>query len=396
MKKFLVMMLAAGVCLAFAMPAAAKVTIQGMLTTDIYYLDQDEHFGATGGLLPDNGNGLEQTRIDMPPALERLTVKWANDDNTVRGYIQLRGGGRGGASVAGGDVYFNYLWIDWQLSPTFYLRFGRQTQAFAIMAPQQFLGQNSGHIVGAGFGNVHGGSARDAVRAYIKLSDNVRLELQALDPDNDSAEVVSGFTPTPGGILREENTIPRFDVAVPITLGNVTIEPSGTYLTQDYDQVGANQDDSVDIWGLALGVKAGFGVFSFAGELTIGENLGVGNYAGGTNAVPSFFVSGGRTNVEDAQIMSWWGQVGIKLGPSTLYLVVGQNSVELDNAGAVGAKTEIDRAMYGISWPIAVSKGLTLRPEAFVYDFDDGATVAGTPQNLGEEKVVGLQVMLTF
>lgn len=399
MKKLLLIALSAALCLAVAMPAMAKVSVSGMLTTDYYYFDRDEQVPGVGG------NGFTSTYFDMPKPLNRLTVQYANDDNSLRGYMQLRFGGRitsgGRASStngAAGETYINYAWIDWQLTPAAYLRFGRQTSAFAIMAPQQMVGTNTGHIVGIGWGNVHGGASWDAVRLYYKFSDAVRLELELVDPDTDNAEVVAAF---PGesatAVVREENTLPRLDVALPITMGNLVLEPSVTYSVQDYDQVAGGADDSVDIYGVALGVNWGMGMFSFAGEIVYGQNLGDGAYSGGVGTASAYLDAAGNLKVEDSEVLSWWAQVGLKLGPSTLYLIYGSCNVQNDNDTASSAKTDFTRTMYGASWPISVAKGFTIRPELMWYDYDDSAELQGNPPvDQGKEMIFGIQAQLVF
>jgi hypothetical protein len=399
MKKFLIIALTAVFCLALAGPAMAKVSVSGMLTSDYYYLDQNEQRAG--------GNGNTFTQFDLPRVFNRLTIKYASDDNAIRGLMELRGGEVGGGTTTD-PAYVNYAWIDWQLSPAAYLRFGRQTQAFSIMAPQQMVGFQSGHVVGIGYGNIHGGSSRDGVRLYYKFSDMARIEVQLLDPDNDGNEVIGGvtfqgitfpaFSTQAGGVRREENVIPRFDVSLPLTFGNVVIEPSFTYLKQEYDEVAAGWDDSVDIWGLALGGRGAFGMFSFAAEINYGQNLGDGNYVGGAPAnALAYTPDGGSTwLVEDAKILAFWLQIGLKLGPSTVYGIYGQSKTEWDNLASPGVTGEVTRKMYGISWPISVVKGFTIRPELMFYDLDDGARFGTSRVDFGDETLFGIQAMLVF
>jgi len=391
MKKLLVIALSAALCLAVAMPAMAKVNVGGMISTDFFYLSQDEQL--LGGT-----EGLDRTFFQVPQALNRLNVSYANDDNSLRGYIQVRFGVGTGRGITESE-YWELAYIDWQINPANYLRFGRQTQTFAIYAPQQMLGQGSGHIVGAGFGNVHGGTARTGVRWYSKFSDAARLEVQLLDPDNDNGEALFiGAPPTTGNAVNEENVLPRLDVSVPLTFGNFTIEPSGTYLTQDYTNIAAGIDDSADAWGLACGLGFSAGMFSFNGEIVFGQNLGSGNYVGGGLPASGYDsnADGIVDKVEDTDVLSYWLQVGLKLGPSTLYLIYGNINVQNDNDGALGAKTDYDQTMYGISWPISIAKGFTIRPELMFYDYDDSAQVKGSTRDNGSEWVLGLQAMLVF
>jgi len=52
--------------------------------------------------------------------------------------------------------------------------------------------------------------------------------------------------------------------------------------------------------------------------------------------------------------------------------------------------------MYGISWPISVAKGFTIRPELMFYDYDDSAQIEGSQFDRGSEWVLGVQAMLVF
>jgi hypothetical protein len=53
--------------------------------------------------------------------------------------------------------------------------------------------------------------------------------------------------------------------------------------------------------------------------------------------------------------------------------------------------------MYGLSCPISIAKGFTIRPELMGYDRDSGATVGNTTErNFGKEYIVGVQFQLTF
>ncbi len=397
MKKLLFIALSAALCLAVAMPAMAKVSLSGMLTTDYYYIDQDENVG-NGSPAGRLGESLGRTFFNVPQALNRLTAQYANDDNSLRGYIQVRAGvGTGQGTTE--SVVWEFIWIDWQINPANYLRFGKQTQAFAIMAPQQYLGQASAHIVGAGFGNVHGGTARVGARWYTKFSDAVRMEVALYDPDNDNAEApLIGAPSIPTASITEENTIPRLDVALPMTFGNFTIEPSGTYLSQDYTNIAGGADDSLDIWALCVGLNFGMGMFSFQGEITYGQNLGNGNYVGGGYPASGYDSNGDGfvDKVSDTDVLSWWAQVGLKLGPSTLYFIYGMINQQNDDDGAQGAKTDFDQTMYGISWPISVAKGFTLRPELMFYDYDDSAQIKGSTLDRGSEWILGVQAMLVF
>jgi hypothetical protein len=324
----------------------------------------------------------------------------------IGGFIELRGGG----PRATNNAIWNYGWIDWRFNPNVYLRIGRQTQAFAIMAPQVNLGfyaDGGAHLVGLGTGNIHGGSARDSVRLYWKFNDMVRMELQAMDPDSDptGASVVTVQNPVAPGVTVtavEENAIPRFDLALPITVGNFVIEPSFTWSQQKFDGVEATDDDSFDALAACVGIKAGFGPVVLGGEFTYGKNLGGANYVGSANWTPTAYDSDADADldkIEDTTGYAWWFHLGFKLGPATIYGIVGNNNTDNDGSPVAGDAAEFDISswMYGVSVPISVAKGFSIRPEFMYYDYDSSAQVAGVSGvDRGNEWLLGLQFNLAF
>jgi hypothetical protein len=455
MKKFLIVAVSALLCVCLAGPAMAKVQMGGMITFDTFYQYADDA-NASNGVNPGTvatSESLGITQFQLSTPFNRLNAKYTSDDGMIGGMLEVRGGGFGGGSPAGGDAYINYAWIDWRFNPNVYLRIGRQTQAFAIMAPQQmigFNGQAGQHIVMLGFGNVHGGSSRDAIRLYWKFNDMIRLELAAVDPDSDPVGLASGqvntaritqwtaldtagFTAAQIAAVAagaagatEENQVPRFDLALPISVGNWGFEPFATWNQQTFANVGPGNDDDFQVWGVGLGLKGGFGPVIIGGEFTYGQNLGGDNHVvgapgaiGANNAgavwAPSAYVdAAGNIRVEDTTGYGWWFHLGVKLGPATIYGIVGNQSTDNDGdpsiatglrAGSTAANPiandagewDIDRWAYGISVPISVAKGFTIRPEFMYYDYDSSAKVAGVDNvDLGSQWTLGVQWMLKF
>ncbi|MBW1773648.1 MAG: hypothetical protein JRJ82_12255 [Deltaproteobacteria bacterium] len=423
MKKFFIVAIVALVCLGLTMPAVAKVKVGGRITQDVIYYSANDsrtrslaQFGGAGVpafpvAAPNPDSSFSSVDIRLPRPLNRVNVTYSNDDNTIRGFIEIRGGSNPGAldAMAGDNVQWNYAWIDWVLGPNDFFRFGRQTQNFAIRAPATFMGFNRGHIVGNNFGNVHGGTARNGVRWYHTFNDTVKLQVMLLDPDTDGAEAIKAFSPQViGGAtanVLEENVLPRLDVTVPLNFGSVRLWPSFTYLQQKYDQTAPGTEDTVDIWGVALGGRVTAGPLTFDAEITIGENLGVGNYVGAAGAVPVAWNAGagagaGVDSINDAKVTAWWLDVGWKIGPATIHGIVGSFTIKReDDPMPAGASSNIDltRWMYGINVPIAVAKGFTIRPEIMAYDMDSGATVANvTEVDFGKEFLIGVQFVLVF
>jgi hypothetical protein len=185
MKKFFIVSMVALLCLGLTLPAVAKVKVGGMITQDIFYFSQNDSrtrsqatFGNAGvptfpvaAVNPDSTFSTVDFRL--PQAFNRLNVAYSNDDNTIRGFIEVRGGSSFSdnqnvllAGNPGNALVWNYAYIDWVLSPKDFLRFGRQTQRFAIRAPSQMMGISRRHVVGNNFGNLHGGTTRDGAVWY--------------------------------------------------------------------------------------------------------------------------------------------------------------------------------------------------------------------------------------
>jgi hypothetical protein len=415
MKKFLIVVIAAVLSLAVAMPAVAKIQMGGLITLDSYYYSRSED-NVNGGTVPGDTTipeSISFTRFNLPQAFNRLEAKYTSDDGVLGGFIQLRGGAQTGFGGSyGNQVVWNYAWIDWRFNPNVYLRVGRQTQAFAIKAPQQYMGQADAHIVGAGFGNVHGATSRDAIRLYWKFNDMVRMELQALDPDSDptGASVFSPIQPVSAGtvIATESNPIPRFDLAIPITVGGFSIEPSFTWSRQEFNQV-REGDDSFDCIAGAIGFGGGIGPVILGGEFTYGRNLGAANYAGAANWAPTYFDSnanGIADTVEDTTGYAWWFHLGFKAGPATIFGIVGNNKTDNDGNPAISDVTsgggdvlefDLNRWMYGLAVPISVAKGFTIRPEFFYYDYDGSGKAGGIQgRDFGNQWLLGIQWQLKF
>ncbi|PKN66330.1 MAG: hypothetical protein CVU57_06580 [Deltaproteobacteria bacterium HGW-Deltaproteobacteria-15] len=410
MKKILIGLVAAMCCFALAAPAMAQVKISGMITLDAFFQDVDgerQFGGVPSNTVNFDRNDRQQTNINLPQALNRFDVQWTSEDKKVHGRIQLRYGaptGGGPGTVQGFDPEFAY--IDYHWTPGWYTRFGRQEQTFAIMAPSQSLGQSAAHIVGAGWGNVHGGTARDGIKNFFKFSDMVRLEVELIDPSNNTAEAVAFFPADPGvggfQVVEENSVIPRIDLALNIKIANFVIEPSVTWLTQEYDGVAPGSEDTVDIWGAALGVAAGFGPVTVRGEVTYGENLGNANYVGGNGAAIGYIDANGDLQIEDTEVLAAWIDLGFNFGPAEIHGIVGYQQWETDAVGIVipgQGERERERWMYGVNLPIKMTKNFTIKPEVMFYKDDNKAQIGridDVTADFGDELIAGVQFQLVF
>jgi len=418
MKKLCVGILAAICCVAFVAPVLAEVKVEGMIQTDVYYYQQSKE-RIQGGFIKD-GRAYAQddwstTRIAMPQPTNRITVRYTGEDKVVNGYIQIRAGGSRANNAVGPGVpnesqmSWEYAWIDWHVNPSLYFRFGRQDQTFAnAYATWQGLGWNEAQIIGLNYGNITAQS-RDAVRAFIKFNDNVRLEVQILDPnaENYGGTELALNTRRTGALTTtalESNTLPRFDVSLPIKVANFTVEPGFTYLKQEWDQVIAGDDDSYDVWGATLGASAAFGPFSLMGEITYGKNLGPASshWGAGNGQATTWVNTAGNTLIEDGETLAYFIQAQFDFGPFAIQGIFGQNKGQNDGSPVAkdAREWDITQTMYGLNFPIKVTKTFTITPSIFYYDDDDSAFVGtlSTTANIdrGSKMIVGAAFNLVF
>jgi hypothetical protein len=425
MKKLLIIAMAVALCFTFTAPAMAKVSIYGWITSDLAYQIKDCERLTAGPPTGVNGQPVGTpcargdqsiTQFTSPRTANRLGVRYKNDDGSVIGRIELRGGTDGGSARAttplsgDADLHWNYAYVMWTLNPMWRLQIGRQAQTFAIMAPGGAINwQSTRTALLVGFGNVHGGSSRDGIKALVKFSDTVRAEFQLLDPNNLSALTLTIPSAIAGQNAAQENTLPRFDAAVNIKAGNFVIEPSFSYLVQEFENGAAGSDDDFAIWGLALGAKAGFGPLSFAGEITYGENLGAGSYNVGGSAPyarPRAYVdTAGFTRISDSEGLFLWLKGAYNFGPATAAIAYGWQNTENDgnpNLSRVNDADEYDIDRWSVlAWvSIKLAKGFTMAP---TYSYQNlgsdevwgpGRTTGNT--DFGIEQVLGIQFSLKF
>jgi hypothetical protein len=413
MKKFLIVVLAASICLAFTLPAMAKVTVGGRVALDWSYLDEDAARAAGGVSVGSSttSNGFKDMNFVVPWTLNRLNVKYTSDDGALSAFIEWRGGGGNDASADAG--FLNYTYLTWQITPTMNITFGKQTTNFARFIPQQWVGTHVGTIVGVGFGNVHHGTARTGIKGYHRFSDMIGLVWGLYDADvvapsggialaTTSTTLEDPFLDDDDVLVAQENQLPRIDLALPIRFSWGRLEPSVTWSTATYDQFPAGAEDSYDMYGLSLGGTGSWGMFSATAEVTWGRNLGGGSYRGAEGARPvAYLDSSGAIRIADADVLAYLLDVGFKFGPNKIDLYYLSIKYENDGDPALaqtsdGAQYDITQSMYGISWGIGVAKGFTIRPELNFYDYDSSAQLEGETQDLGSSWLLGLQFQLVF
>jgi hypothetical protein len=437
MKKLLFIGVAV-MCLAMAAPAMAKVTVGGMIATDMYYWDKSAEANTPNGRVQNAAqtrDDFSEFTINMPQSNNRLLVRYANDEGNLTGYLQLRAGDLGHSS-GGVAIDFKYAYIDYKLNDMVHFRIGRQDQAFATYTPGAAgFAWDDGFSLLANFGNFQVTDG-DSVKAYIKFNDNVRMEVQFEGPRAPSyngytdstttatvsnvAGVVTAVAATtdvnrtnPAIPITQQNHIPRVDIALPISIANFSIEPAVTWQKVSYEN--KIQDDSYDVWGISLGVKAGFGPVTISAEGVYGQNLGDGNYSGGGNAGGDFAATArakarvrsidtngdGFANFEDTDIWAGWIQFAFNFGPATLQMAFGMENVQNDGAPAVNDDIDVTRYGYALSVPIKVTKEFTIMPAIIYLDRGDSEkdgvnNVNNLTVDYGDQLAVGVQFLLTF
>ena len=406
MKKLFIIGIAALLLVAFSVPAMAKVKIGGIIFTDFYYLDRDsDNAVATTGY-----NDPYQVTTIQVPNITRLYGRWTNEDN-VGMFIELGIGQNSGAVDAntsnGVSLRHAYGW--WDVTPNFQILAGKSTTPFSPLNPSQLLGTRSGslNIIGVGYGNFYSGRFAQ-VRGTFKFGKVGRVALALVDPNGTQryhATYNNYFPYDRFGVPYQTNTkIPRFDIAVPLYFGPVSIYPGFLYQYRTVDTNQATYDNSISTYIGSLGVKAGFGGFSISAEGNYGSNMANTRGLIGTSG-PSYLASAQLNpdsgKINNATTYAYWIDASYKFGPVTPHVMFGQekssNDVYVGDVGLGGQyKAESTSSMWGFSVPIDLAKGFRIRPELMWYD-DGELQISGTDElKLGKYAIYGVQFQITF
>ena len=406
MKKLFIIGIAALLLVAFSVPAMAKVKIGGIIFTDFYYLDRDsDNAVATTGY-----NDPYQVTTIQVPNITRLYGRWTNEDN-VGMFIELGIGQNSGAVDAntsnGVSLRHAYGW--WDVTPSFQILAGKSTTPFSPLNPSQLLGTRSGslNIIGVGYGNFYSGRFAQ-VRGTFKFGKVGRVALALVDPNGTQryhATYNNYFPYDRFGIPYQTNTkLPRFDLAVPLYFGPVSIYPGFLYQYRTVDTNQATYDNSISTYIGSLGVKAGFGGFSISAEGNYGSNMANTRGLIGTSG-PSYLASAQLNpdsgKINNATTYAYWIDASYKFGPVTPHVMFGQekssNDVYVGEVGFGGQyKAESTSSMWGFSVPIDLAKGFRIRPELMWYD-DGELQISGTDElKLGKYAIYGVQFQITF
>jgi len=398
MKKLFVLGIAALLLAAFSVPVMAEVKIGGIIFTDFYYIQRNKQSGA----IYEGTKGTESysnTRIDLP-VITRLYGRWTNEDN-VGMYIEFGIGGAGGST----SVVLRHAYGWWDVNSQFQIMAGHSTTPFSPLNPSQLLGtnDNSLNIIGAGYGEFYSGRFPQ-VRVTFNMNKMFGIALAAVDPNGGARFIDASGTIDPQDYTTNTK-VPRFDLGAHINVGPVVIYPSVLWQQRTFDkQVTSTIDDSVSTYAGSLGVKFGMGPVMLSAEGQYGKNWG--NTRGLIGANPTAANSGIQAyrptltsdyRLDDTTNWGYWIDLAFKFGPVTPHLIFGQLSAAGDDS-----PMDYKSMMWGISCPIQLAKGFSVRPELMWYDDGDdntawnNGTATQSKVDSGSYQVFGVQFQITF
>jgi hypothetical protein len=150
-------------------------------------------------------------------------------------------------------------------------------------------------------------------------------------------------------------------------------------------------------------------------ELNWGENLGNGNWNIGSYGYPApnnAVTAGAQFDrvalpsgvtplvVSDTEFLGFVADLAWKAHPiATVHFIYGIQQLSNDDRAAAANRWDNTRVAYGISVPIKVAKGFTIRPEFFYYDYGEnevGGIVNPDNGDLGSQTVLGVQFRVQF
>lgn len=413
MKKFPILVLTGAVLVAFAVPAIAKSTVGGIVYTDVYFVKKNQANNSSGIASGGSATADELSTVKFEvPNITRLRAQWTNEDD-LGIYLEF---GIGGASGATG-VNTRHAYGTYEMTENWQILAGHSTSPFSVLFPNQLLGNNaprsaSGstnvggeHNQGKGYGEVDSGRGPQVRFTWRSADRRNAIAVALLDPNQGAAvDLPSAFATSEA----RASKLPRLDIGAAYTGYSVRMFPSAFYQKQSYNGVAPGSDDEASSWGASFGVQTGTGPFEISAELTKGQNLGnvglsLGNSIAAKKSVACTYTDGsGTTRIGDTDATAYWVDLGWKLTSqgtqSVLHLVYGQMETENGSAATAACNFNYKSKMIGLSWPFEfpwIAKGLTIRPEYFIYDEGRGIE-NGVAKDFGKEWVGGVQFQFTF
>ena len=188
--------------------------------------------------------------------------------------------------------------------------------------------------------------------------------------------------------------LPRVDAGARINLGPVAIIPSFMWQQRTVDKITpGGYDDSLTTIVGSLDLKFGMGPFTLEAEGNYGQNWGnTRGLIGASSAARAANASAFDGNLDNTKTFSYWLDLGFKLGPATPHLIFGSMNSKGDKN-----PTDATSMMWGVSCPIQLAKGFSVRPELMWYDDGDSNTNSANQKvDNGSYQIYGVQFQITF
>ena len=414
MKRFLLFGLAAFLVLAFTSLAPAEKITETLsigvdLMIDTYYYQQDKEgiartvSGVRSAGLQKGTTTLEENRAQTFATVNKISTLyfiWNNQDKLGVTLVPNIDGEAYNIGVL-------YAYGFWNIIPELRFQIGKGTTLFSDLEPTITMGYDgtNNKLYGIGYGNYFSGYNTYA-RFEYKLGSIGYLKAGIVDArqtDGTTAASATGLNlQNNGATIDNVSTLPRFELAFPVRFGGLGIYPSGFWQQQQFDNVKVGWDKSVASYGLSLGLKGDFKPFLFMAEVNYGTNWA--NTRGMCYPLKSpdyttfaAQVSSAKADstgkIQDSTALGWWLQAGVRFGRVEPSLVIGQQTY---SRTVNNLKDEMNTMMYGITCPITLAKGFTLRPEIMIYDNGSSNKISGVEYDFGKEVLVGIQFQYTF
>ncbi len=391
---------------------SARTTFGGIIFLDSYGIFKNSANNSGGRMsgFPGEADNFSSLRMELPN-ITRLRASWSNEDDVTM-FIEVGLGGASGSTNVNTRQAFGTYRIDdrWQILA------GQTTSPFSPLFPNQLIGNNAppsaskstssvggNHNTGKGYGDFDGGRNPQVRFTYILPSNNGALAIAFLDPNQGNALDLPGdFLVKP----QRDSILPRIDVGAALVFANYRIFPGFTYQRQSYNAVSEDADDTVTTWAASLGLQTATGPFELSGEFNIGQNwrnssFSLGNSMAANRAGAAVLGQSGDAVISNSDSMSYWIDAGWRMTTkntsSVIHFVYGKMESKVGTADTIG-RTRYESTMIGLSWPIDLpwmARGLTVRPEVFLYDEGDRKTESGKI-DFGREVLAGIQLQYTF
>jgi hypothetical protein len=441
MKKFLIVAVAAAVCVGLSGLAMADLKVGGKICFDTYMQNFSDTYMGKSDAAPDI-TGFSETGFENNSSTN-LNVRWTEGNFGM--YLELAMGAsndqtvmqatRFNATTGSGlhpvdNVYtrYSYGWWDFGAGK---LTVGQDNTGFSPLNPMQMCGTGSGQfkIIGIGFGNIYSGRVYQ-VRGDFKLGEIGSIGIALVDPHGSSlgqglyltnsggTHFYWGYQITPAG--NEETTMPRVDISAVLKFGPVSVYPGLLYNKKTWDDVAPGQDDTITTSLYSLGVKYATGPFGIAAEYNAGKNPGDadlltdGTYFGYGSSPHFMFPLDGEYGtgfdmaavvdstgkVSDTDFSGYWVDLSYKFGYNTIHAIYGQQHIENDSVFFQFTGTDLQmentRTVMTFNAWIPLSKHMIVIPEVNFWDYGDRQIEGQDDVELGKANIYGISWLFIF